>query len=166
MGKHLITLLILISIYSFAECICDQYELKKKHLKSINILNWQSFRAKITITESIPDDLTIKPLEETTYVSWKRIISNARESIDIACYYMTLTDGKDYDPRQGGDKGKDIYDSLIQAKMQHNVTIRIVQNLPSPNMPDIDTSRLAQLGVAQVRSLNFPRLLNGYISNS
>lgn len=74
---------------------------------------------------------------------------------------MTLTEGKDFDPRQGGDKGQDIYDSLIQAKMKNNVTIRIVQNLPSPNMPDIDTSRLAQLGVAQVRSLNFPKLLNG-----
>ena len=123
------------------------------------------YRGKITLTESIPTDLSLRHFEEDTYDSWKRIISSARETIEIACYYMSLTDGMDFHPGQGGWKGQSIFDSLKVAKNQHGVKIRIAQNLPTPNMPDKDTSNLSRLGVAEVRSLDFPKLLKGYLSN-
>jgi hypothetical protein len=53
------------------------------------------------VAESIPTDISIEPVEQITYDSWMRIIGRARQSIDIACFYMSLTDGSQYPPEDG-----------------------------------------------------------------
>ena len=41
---------------------------------------------------------------------------------------------------------------------KRGVKIRIVQNVPTREMPDFDSQQLAMLGAAEVRSLNFSSL--------
>lgn len=117
--------------------------------------------ASVSLVESIPRDLNLSFFGDETYTTWKELIDGAKESIDIACFYMSLTEGKKFHPGQEGWKGQSIFDSLIAAKTNKGVKIRIVQNKPSNSMPDNDTGYLASIGVADVRTIDFERL-NGY----
>ena len=116
----------------------------------------------MTMSTSIPIDLpTPNYVTQSTYEAWLGMIQTARSSIDIACYYMTLTDGLEFPQGQGGYQGMDIYKALISAAKDRGVAVRIVQQQPSSRMPAYDTGNLTALGLAEVRSIDFARV-NGY----
>lgn len=114
------------------------------------------------VAQSIPGDLPGPSRPWTsTYMSWLKAIQAARQTIDIACYYMTLTDGASAPPGQGGYMGQDIFNALIAAANNYGVRIRIVQQKPAPNMPDYDSQNLTRLAGATVRSLDFAQAMGG-----
>lgn len=88
-------------------------------------------------------------------------MKNAQHSIDIACFYMTLTDGIDAPAGQGGYMGMNIYKGIIDAAKNRGVQVRIVQQLPTPRMPAYDTGNLTAMGLAEVRTIDFAAV-NGY----
>lgn len=49
----------------------------------------------------------------------------------------------------------------MNAGTKRGITIRIAQSAPTKSSPNIDTEILAKRKAAMVRSVNFPRLLNG-----
>ncbi|EGC37391.1 phospholipase D3 [Dictyostelium purpureum] len=114
----------------------------------------------IQIAESIPLGLNLQT-NLTTHDAWMQLITNAKKSIDMGIFYMTLTDGGQLNPVYGGQLGMDIFKALAEANSR-GVQIRIVQNQPSKSMPDNDTQALAQMGV-QVRSINWPNLVGAGI---
>ncbi|VDK85473.1 unnamed protein product [Litomosoides sigmodontis] len=103
--------------------------------------------------ESIPENMT--DLEQSNFPStteiWKRLISSAKKSIDIASFYWSLL------PESAGNymgpstqDGTDIYNSLIGAA-EKGIKLRIAQNARNNN----ETKALEDQGLAEVRSLNF-----------
>ncbi len=51
--------------------------------------------------ESIPIGVKIPIPEETTYDSWLKLINGAQSTIEIAAFYLTLTDGSQWPPEDG-----------------------------------------------------------------
>lgn len=96
-----------------------------------------------------------------TYRAWLSHIEEATTSIDIACFYMTLTDGMDAPAGQGGYMGMDVYKAIIDAAKNRGVKVRIVQQLPTARMPAYDTGNLTAMGLAEVRSIDFAAV-NGF----
>ncbi|CAG9535772.1 unnamed protein product [Cercopithifilaria johnstoni] len=103
--------------------------------------------------ESIPENMTYpahSSFPSTTEI-WKRLISSAENSIDIASFYWSLL------PESAGNyrgpstqDGTEIYNSLIEAAKK-GIKLRIVQNAQNNN----ETRTLENEGLAEVRSLNF-----------
>lgn len=58
-----------------------------------------------------------------------------------------------------GLQGEKIFQALLKAGTDRGVAIRIAQNAPSRNYPNVDTEFLVKRKAAQVRSLNFAKLL-------
>ena len=54
----------------------------------------------------------------------------------------------------------------IISTSKRGVKIRIVQNIPTPEMPNNDTQELAMMGVAEVRSLNVSELIGAGIMHT
>jgi phosphatidylserine/phosphatidylglycerophosphate/cardiolipin synthase-like enzyme len=126
------------------------------------VANLTSSSAKVFTPLSIPADMPEMPFQWTsTYSSWLQIINSATSSIDIACYYMTLTDGSVAPPGQGGYMGSSIFQSLVAAAHNRGVRIRIVQQLPDARMPAYDTGNLTAMGLATVRSIDFSTIMGG-----
>ena len=57
-------------------------------------------------------------------------------------------------------QGKTIFNDIVSAS-KRGVKIRIIQNLPTPEMPNFDSQQLSMMGVAEVRNLNFSKLEEG-----
>ncbi|KYR01470.1 phospholipase D3 [Tieghemostelium lacteum] len=111
---------------------------------------------QVYIAESIPLFLNLT-YNVSTHNAWLNLINSANQTIDMGIFYMTLTEGGNYSSAYGGDLGLDVFKALINAH-QRGVKIRIVQNMPSPSMPADDTEYLANMGAAEVRSINWTRL--------
>eukprot|EP01105_Mastigella_eilhardi_P013470 TRINITY_DN3072_c0_g2_i2.p1 TRINITY_DN3072_c0_g2~~TRINITY_DN3072_c0_g2_i2.p1 ORF type:complete len:395 (-),score=92.19 TRINITY_DN3072_c0_g2_i2:79-1263(-) len=94
---------------------------------------------------------------KTTFEGWSELISMANHTIMFAEYYWTLTDGRRYPPEDQGWQGEAIY-HLIEEAHARGVQIKIIQNQPSSTFPNVDSQRLANAGMAEVRSLDFKRL--------
>lgn len=56
-------------------------------------------------------------------------------------------------------KGEKIFQALLKAGTDRGIKIRIAQNAPSQNFPNIDTELLVKRKAAEVRSVNFAKLL-------
>eukprot|EP01088_Endostelium_zonatum_P015831 TRINITY_DN4040_c0_g1_i1.p1 TRINITY_DN4040_c0_g1~~TRINITY_DN4040_c0_g1_i1.p1 ORF type:complete len:419 (-),score=89.24 TRINITY_DN4040_c0_g1_i1:52-1308(-) len=111
------------------------------------------------VAESVPIGLNITPTDVYTYQAFLDVINAANYSIDIACFYMTFTEGHEKWPvADGGIQGWSVFQALIRAKRERNVKIRIVQLLPSSDFPDTDSKWLADHGIAEVRSINWAKL--------
>lgn len=54
-----------------------------------------------------------------------------------------------------------IFQTLLKAGTERKITIRIAQNAPTQDNPNIDTALLKRRKAAQVRSLNFAKLMGG-----
>ncbi|VDN06890.1 unnamed protein product [Thelazia callipaeda] len=116
-------------------------------------------RFRFHLVESIPENMTFyKELQfpSTTHI-WKRLISSAKNSIDIASFYWSLL------PESAGSyrgpstqDGTDVYNSLVEAASK-GIRLRIVQNAQRNN----ETTDLEQKGLAEVRSLNFSKWSTG-----
>ncbi|CAK9831259.1 5'-3' exonuclease PLD3 [Anthophora retusa] len=97
---------------------------------------------------------------ESTYDSWIKLISLAREKIEIASLYWTMRREEVY-PDDTAKQGEEIFRLLLQAGRDRNIQLRIAQNIPSQVSPNIDTEILTKKANAKVKSLNFAGLLGG-----
>ncbi|XP_071489186.1 5'-3' exonuclease PLD3-like [Diadema antillarum] len=119
----------------------------------------------IVLAESMPWNLTFQaksPYYQSTFSVWKRLISSARDTVDISSMYWTLR-GEDVFNDTSAQEGEEIFRDLMAAGTTGNVSIRIALNKPSEDAPDQDTKELVAKGAAVVHILDFDRLLGGGI---
>lgn len=114
-----------------------------------------------TLVESIPQNLVYNSsykVHMSTYTALTTLMASATTSIQIASYYWTLlgTDTSYHD--NTSVLGEDIFQSLLAISKANKVPLQIVQNAENN-----DTDSLAEQGHAQVRTLNFSRLLGSGI---
>lgn len=86
------------------------------------------------------------------------LINNAQNSIEIASLYWTLR-SKDVVPDPSSAEGENIFQALLVAGTKRQIKIKIAQNAPTQQQPNIDTEILMKRKAAEVRSLNFAKLL-------
>ncbi|CAG9856360.1 unnamed protein product [Phyllotreta striolata] len=116
---------------------------------------------EFSLIESIPEGLVYPNdsiIYPSTFDTWLDLISSANKTIDIASLYWTLRRHEVY-PDPSSEQGEKIFQSLLRAGVGRGVKIRIAQNAPSQNYPNIDTELLVKRKAAKVRSLNFAKLL-------
>ena len=65
--------------------------------------------------------------------AWQTMINGAQSSIDIGCFYMTLTGGR---PDLGGDQGQAIYDAIVAAA-KRGVRVQIAITSASASFPQV-----------------------------
>lgn len=119
---------------------------------------------QLTLVESIPENLTYprdSPIHLDTYESWSQLIDNASYKLDIGSYYWTMRQ-EDVIEDPSAWKGEEIFSKLLDAG-NHALDIRIAQNNNSDPKQMLDTQILANEGAADVRTLDFSRLLGGGI---
>ncbi|XP_023021038.2 5'-3' exonuclease PLD3 isoform X1 [Leptinotarsa decemlineata] len=118
---------------------------------------------RLSLVESIPEGMSY-PNESIIYPStfdtWLDLISSANTSIDIASLYWSLRQSEVY-PDSSSIQGEKIFQALLKAGTDRGIKIRIAQNAPTQNFPNIDTELLVKRKAAEVRSLNFAKLLGG-----
>lgn len=117
-----------------------------------------------TLVESIPENLTYKNGELvhlSTFAGIKQILALANETIEIASFYWTMlgTDLSVQDP--SSKEGEELFNDLVLAGKERGIKIRIVQS--KTDGPVNDTIYLAENAGAEVRSLDFLRLLGNGI---
>ena len=93
----------------------------------------------------------------STFDAWTSLIDQTKKSLLIGSFYWTLKSDEVYNHSSSvyGDK---IFHSLLQAGSERNIDIRIAQNEPSQQSPNVDTEILQKRKAANVRSVNFGRL--------
>ncbi|KAK9885948.1 hypothetical protein WA026_013823 [Henosepilachna vigintioctopunctata] len=118
------------------------------------------------LVETIPDGLIFENgsiNNPSTYNTWLELINLAHERIEIASLYWTLRQSEVY-PDPSSIKGENIFQALLKAGTDRGIAIKITQNAPTQKMPNIDTEYLAKRKAAEVRSLNFGKILgNGVL---
>ncbi|XP_059618534.1 5'-3' exonuclease PLD3-like isoform X2 [Phlebotomus argentipes] len=117
----------------------------------------------IQLVESIPEGLTYPAGSvafRSTFDAWQTLIGLATKSIDIASFYWTLRSA-DVVNDSSSWQGEQIFQALLQAGTRGGIAVRVAQSAPTQAQPNIDTEILIKRGAAQVRSVNFPRLLGG-----
>ncbi|KAL0212011.1 hypothetical protein RCL1_005637 [Eukaryota sp. TZLM3-RCL] len=107
----------------------------------------------LTLLESIPEEVTLAtPHSIPTTEGWLRLINSAKKSIDIGCFYMTLSQGP---------QGEDVFNALSDA-IKRGIKVRIAQNKPSKSMPAVDTVKLQELG-ATVYTVDYQKAVGGVL---
>ncbi|XP_076054743.1 5'-3' exonuclease PLD3-like isoform X2 [Oratosquilla oratoria] len=121
-------------------------------------------KCQYTLVESIPENLTYAggSVEfPSIHSAWVKLIDEAEESLDIAAYYWTLLND-DVTPMKikSSWQGEDVFKRLYKKGTEEKgVRIRIAQNAPSHVSPQTDSKTLMEAGAAEVRSLDFDRLM-------
>uniref|UniRef100_A0A6B2EFG0 Putative phospholipase d n=1 Tax=Phlebotomus kandelakii TaxID=1109342 RepID=A0A6B2EFG0_9DIPT len=117
----------------------------------------------IQLVESIPEGLTYPAGSValgSTFEAWQTLLALATKSIDIASFYWTLRSA-DVVNHTSSWQGEQIFQQLLVAGTKRGVALRVAQSAPTQAQPNIDTEILIKRGAAQVRSVNFPKLLGG-----
>ncbi|XP_066259189.1 5'-3' exonuclease PLD3-like isoform X1 [Euwallacea similis] len=133
----------------------------ERALQQLNSFEKACNTCSVSLVESVPEGLIYNDSSITnpaTFDVWMGLINNAQKSIDIASLYWTLRQSEVY-PDPSSIKGEKIFQALLKAGTERGISIRIAQNAPSQNYPNVDTEFLIKRKAAQVRSLNFVRLL-------
>lgn len=100
------------------------------------------------------------PVFMSTFDAWNILLQLATKSINIGSFYWTLR-GPDVINHTSAWQGEEIFQNLMDAGVKRNIKIKIAQSAPSHTSPNIDTQILAKQNAAEVRSVDFPRLLGG-----
>ncbi|XP_064599965.1 5'-3' exonuclease PLD3-like [Liolophura sinensis] len=121
-----------------------------------------------TVVESIPQNLTYPsgaPSHVSTYTGLSTLLKNAQSTIEIASFYWTLqnTDVPPLPADPSSWEGQSLFDMLYKAGKFRKIKIRIAQNKPTDLYPQIDTEILASQAGAEVRSLDFDKLVGAGI---
>ncbi|XP_038214207.1 5'-3' exonuclease PLD3-like isoform X1 [Zerene cesonia] len=121
-----------------------------------------SDECRLSLVESIPEGHMYPPnsTHAKTKNVWLDLIDEAQNSIEIASLYWTLRFNEDY-PYNSSIEGEQVFQALLAAGLKRNVKLKIAQNWPSKTHPNVDTDYLVKKKAAQVRSLNFSKLLGG-----
>lgn len=117
----------------------------------------------IRLVESIPEGLVYpdgSPTFMSTYDAWSSLIELSENSIDIGSFYWSLRSSDIYN-HSSSKQGEKIFQSLLQYGLQRNKRLQIAQSFPTPDQPNLDTEYLIKKKAAEVRSVNFPRLMGG-----
>ena len=125
----------------------------------------------LTVVESIPDNLTFPDSSvsnPSTTSALGQLLGAAQMNLDVAEYYFDLRPDP---PAEDGsdDDGKGIWEGLLVTGKRLKAAggaLRIVHNLPDKGFPDTDTKDLAEAGAAEVRYLDFKKLIGGGIIHS
>ncbi|XP_046660069.1 5'-3' exonuclease PLD3-like isoform X2 [Homalodisca vitripennis] len=133
-------------------------------------VDWDSLRkcqaeCRFSLVESIPDGMSYRngtTPYPSTFAVWSEMLAKATATIEIASYYWTLTDGT-AGKFPTGVQGQQIFDAILLAGTKRKLTVKIAQNYPSQSQPNKDTEVLVREKAAEVRSLNFPRLIGSGI---
>uniref|UniRef100_A0A1I7Z5A0 PLD phosphodiesterase domain-containing protein n=1 Tax=Steinernema glaseri TaxID=37863 RepID=A0A1I7Z5A0_9BILA len=119
---------------------------------------------KYSFIESIPVGLNFSSRTfNSTYDTWLELMNRAESEVDIISYYWTLNPedtGDGFKNDSTSDHGINIFQNIIKTA-QRNITVRIVQNAANPGYAE--TAYLEKHGYAQVRTMNFTRLLGAGI---
>ncbi|KAJ6243688.1 phospholipase d - related [Anaeramoeba flamelloides] len=116
---------------------------------------------EFTILESIPQELDLESAN-LTHKGWIKLIDSATKTLDIACFYMTLSEGSDY-PDANGSFGASVFDAIKRAA-DRGVKIRIAENKNNYETDNIDYKYL--LGYSKnikVKILDFTKLIGAGI---
>ncbi|KAF7278284.1 hypothetical protein GWI33_008637 [Rhynchophorus ferrugineus] len=134
----------------------------EKALQELNASNCACNTCNLSLIESIPEGLIYNETAvfPSTFDTWMDLIGSAQKSIEIASLYWTLRQSEVY-PDPTSMKGEKVFQALLKAGTGRGVTVRIAQNAPSQAYPNVDTEFLVKRKAAQVRSLNFAKLLGG-----
>nr|XP_026496216.1 phospholipase D3-like isoform X1 [Vanessa tameamea] len=121
-----------------------------------------SDECRLSLVESIPEGHIYPPnaTHMPTKNAWLDLIDEAQTSIEIASFYWTLRFNEEY-PYNSSIEGEQVFQALLAAGTKRNIDLKIAQNWPSKANPNIDTEYLVKKKAAQVRSLNFSKLLGG-----
>lgn len=129
------------------------------------VVLFTQFIFRFSLIESIPEGLNYtddSPKFPSTYEVWMNLITNAHVSIDIASFYWTLRNSEPHIPKNPSSQhGENIFQALLKAGTERRIKIRIAQNAPTQENPNIDTEIFIKRKAAEVRSLNFAQLLGG-----
>ncbi|EZA57925.1 Phospholipase D3 [Ooceraea biroi] len=120
-------------------------------------------RCSVFLVETIPVGMNYNnstARHESIYDSWMDLIGMAQDTIEIASLYWTMK-REDVFPDDSAKQGEQVFQSLLEAGRDRQITLKIAQNLPSRLSPNVDTQILAKKANAQVKSLNFAGLLGG-----
>ncbi|KAL4716073.1 hypothetical protein ACJJTC_013850 [Scirpophaga incertulas] len=134
--------------------------------KSINPINLHcSDECRLSLVESIPEGHMYPP--NVTHIptknAWLDLIDEAQTSIEIASFYWSLRFNEEY-PYNSSIEGEQVFQALYAAGSKRKINLKIAQNWPTKSFPNIDTDYLVKKKAAQVRSLNFSKLLgNGVL---
>ncbi|KAK6732489.1 hypothetical protein RB195_016706 [Necator americanus] len=111
---------------------------------------------RIEFVESIPTGLNFSggPVHRPTHEAWLDLLSNANKTIHIAALYWNLNSSE----YPTAEYGRHVYDQLVDAG-RRGVDIRIAQDVSKGLSDNEDSRRLAEKGLAQVRTVDFNRLL-------
>lgn len=113
------------------------------------------------MVESIPEGLVYpdgSPSFQSTYEAWNRLITLANKTLDIGSFYWTLR-GADFYNHSSDWQGENIFKNILSAGTKGGIKIRVAQSAPTPGSPNYDTDILIQKKAADVRSVDFPRLV-------
>lgn len=82
------------------------------------------------------------------------------KTIDIGSFYWSLR-GEDFFNHSTAWQGDNIFKGILDAGTRRGLKIRIAQSKPSSVSPNIDTEILVKRKAAEVRSVDFDRLVGG-----
>ncbi|XP_055596517.1 5'-3' exonuclease PLD3-like [Uranotaenia lowii] len=117
----------------------------------------------IQLVESIPEGLVYpkgSPAFMSTYDAWKNLIDMATDTIEIGSFYWSLRREDVYN-HSSAWQGEDIFKKILQTGTDKKITIKIAQSIPTAANPCTDTEILSKRKAAEVRSVDFPRLVGG-----
>jgi len=117
-------------------------------------------KCKFELVESIPEGLTFNSTinHTSTYSAWSNLIRLAEEEIHLAGMYWSLR-GQDIWSDPSDWAGESIFKQLKDATKDKGLSLKIAQNLPPSKEPNLDTEELAREVGADVRSLDFKKLM-------
>lgn len=116
---------------------------------------------RIQLVESMPDGLYYpdsSPSFMSTFDSWNLLLNMSTKTVDIGSFYWTLR-GADFYNHSTAWQGEKIFNNLLEAGTKGGLKIRIAQSKPSSASPNLDTEILAKRKAAEVRTLDFDRLI-------
>ncbi|XP_003746100.1 phospholipase D3 [Galendromus occidentalis] len=117
---------------------------------------------EFAFVESMPEGLEFppdSPLHPKTHQVWLDLTLGAEKSIDIASFYWTLRD-EDVPPGDNSSwMGEQVFSALMNTGLKKEMKIRIAQNKPSRINPAKDTELFVKAGAAEVRTLDFDKIL-------
>ncbi|XP_037812840.1 5'-3' exonuclease PLD3-like [Lucilia sericata] len=169
-GVYLLYLLLLL-LAIFTMCLLfNSYLMKLLKFENILKLDYDYSvksgaidQCQMQLVESIPIHLNFtenSPSFMSSYEAWKLLLNISESSLDIGSFYWTLR-GLDVIEDPTAAEGEDIFQNLMDVGLEGKVKIRIAQSMPTYKEPDHDTQLLQEKGAAQIRSLDFERLLGG-----
>ncbi|PZC75645.1 hypothetical protein B5X24_HaOG205888 [Helicoverpa armigera] len=116
--------------------------------------NGNSYNDKLSLVESIPEGHMYPPnvTHLPTKNVWLDLIDEAQTRIEIASFYWTLRYNEEY-PYNSSIEGEQVFQALYAAGSKRNIDLKIAQNWPSKNFPNVDTEYLVKKKAAQVKEL-------------